>query len=146
MKFARFMLALAALPALAAAAEKPPELDLHVDPAPATSRISVVAKLRGLACTGATTRLWLNRGLTVERARVDGRKVSPVLDPPGAGGIFISAARAIDLPCPRKTLELRYSGPGLLHPDGRNQVSPDYIELSYYGAWYPLTVDERRRS
>ncbi|OYY76391.1 MAG: hypothetical protein B7Y43_15215 [Sphingomonas sp. 28-62-20] len=142
----RLPLALAALLASGAASAKPPELDLYVHPAPATSRISVVAKLRGLACTGATTRLWLNRGLTVERASVDGRTVSPVLDPPGAGRIFISAARAIDLPCPRKTLELRYSGPGLLHPDGRNQVSPDYIELSYYGAWYPLTADEKRRA
>lgn len=146
MNVAHLSLALAGLPALAAAAEKPPELDLYVAPAPATSRISVVAKVRGLACTGATTRVWLNRGLTVDQARVDGRDVVPVLDPPGAGRIFISAARAIDLPCPRKTLELRYSGAGLLHPDGRNQISPNYIELSYYGAWYPLTADERRRS
>jgi hypothetical protein len=99
-----------------------------------------------VACTAGTARVWLNRGLTVEKARVDGREVSPVLDAPGAGRIFISAARAIDLPCPRESVELRYSGPGLLHPDGRNQVSPDYIELSYYGAWYPLTTDERRRS
>ena len=146
MNYPKLSLALAALLALGATPGKSPELDLFVDPAPATSRISVVAKVRGLACTGATTRVWLNRGLTVDQARVDGRTVLPLLDPPGAGRIFISAARAIDLPCPRKTLELRYSGAGLLHPDGRNQVSPDYIELSYYGAWYPLTADERRRS
>jgi hypothetical protein len=142
----RIPLALAALLALGAAPGKSPELYLYVEAAPAVSRITVVAKVRGLACTGGTTRVWLNRGLTVEDARVDGRKVSPVLDPPGAGRMFISAARAIDFPCPGKVLELRYSGSGLLHPDGRNQVSPDYIELSYYGAWYPLTADEKRRS
>ncbi len=142
----RLPLALAALLALGAAPAQSPELDLFAEPAPETSRISVVAKVRGLTCTGTTARVWLNRALTVEQARVDGRDVLPVLDPPGAGRMFISAARAIDLPCPRETGELRYSGPGLLHPDGRNQVSPDYIELSYYGAWYPLTDDEKRRS
>lgn len=138
-------LALAALLTSGAAPVQPPELDLVLETAPSTSRIHVVATLRGLACTAGTVRLWLNRGLTVEDVRVDGRMVAPVLDPPGAGRIFISAARAIDLPCPRQTVELRYSGPGRLHPDGRNQISPDYIELSYYGAWYPLTGDERRR-
>ncbi len=146
MNFSRLYVAPAAMLALGAAPDKQPVLDLDVTPAPATSSISVVATVRGLECTAGITRVWLNRGLTVEKARVDGREVSPVLDPPGAGRIFISAARAIDLPCPRKSAELRYSGPGLLHPDGRNQVSPDYIELSYYGAWYPLTGDERRRS
>lgn len=125
---------------------EPPELDLAVKLTPATSGISVTAKVRGLTCTGMTTRVWLNRGLTVDSARVDGRAVTPIVDASGAGRIFISAARAIDLPCPRETAELRYSGTGRLHPDGRNQVSPQYIELSYYGAWYPLTADERRRS
>jgi len=142
----RLSLALAALLATGAAPSEPPDLDLSLELAPATRRISVLAKVRRIACTADTARLWLNRGLTVESARVDGRAVTPVLDAPGAGRIFISAARAVDLPCPRETAELRYSGPGLLHPDGRNQVSPEYIELSYYGAWYPLTIDERRRS
>lgn len=142
----RFSLALAALLTLGAAPSAPPELDLSVALSPATSRISVVAKLRGISCAFGTARVWLNRGLTIESAQVDGRAVTPVLDAPGAGRIFISAARAIDLPCPRETVELTYSGPGALHPDGRNQVSPRYVELSYYGAWYPLTADERRRS
>lgn len=146
LKRSRFSLALAAVLTLGAAPSAPPELDLSIALSPATSRISVVAKLRGITCTAGTARLWLNRGLTVESAKVDRRAVTPVLDAPGAGRIFISAARAIDLPCPRETVELAYSGPGALHPDGRNQVSPRYIELSYYGAWYPLTADERRRS
>lgn len=81
MNYPRLLLALTAWLALGAAPGKPPELDLFVDPAPAASRISVVAKVRGLKCTGATTRVWLNRGLTVEQARVDGRDVLPVLDP-----------------------------------------------------------------
>lgn len=142
----RLVLALAAVPALGAAPHESPGVDLAVDLAPATSRISVTAKLRGLACTAGTARVWLNRGMIIDQARVDGRTVTPVLDAPGAGRIFISAARPIDLPCPREAAELRYSGPGMLHPDGRNQVSPEYIELSYYGAWYPLTSDERRRT
>ncbi len=137
---------MAALLTLGAAPSEPPELDLAVELFPAKSRISVVAKVRGITCTAGTARVWLNRGLTVESAKVDGRAVTPVLDAPGAGRIFISAARAVDLPCPRETAELTYSGPGLLHPDGRNQVSPRYVELSYYGAWYPLTADERRRN
>lgn len=146
MNLSDLSLALAALLALGAAPDKQPELDLSVAPSPSTSRINVVATVKGLPCTSGVARVWLNQGLTVEQARVDGRVVLPVLDAPGAGRIFISAAHPIDLPCLRKTAELRYSGPGLLHPDGRNQVSPDYIELSYYGAWYPLTGDERRRS
>ncbi len=146
MMFFRFSLALAALLTLGAAPNEPPELDLFIALTPASSRIGVTAKVRGLSCSAGTTRVWLNRGLNIESARVDGRAVTPVLDTPGAGRIFVSAARAIDLPCPRDTAELRYAGPGLLHPDGRNQVSPDYIELSYYGAWYPLTADERRRT
>lgn len=146
MSLFRLFIALATFPALGAAPDKQPDLDLYVSLVPATSRISVVATVRGLVCTAGIARVWLNRGLTVEHARVDGREVSPVLDATGAGRIFISAARAIDLPCPRRAAELRYSGPGLLHPDGRNQISPGYIELSYYGAWYPLTADERRRS
>lgn len=142
----RLSLALAALLTLGAAPDQPPHLDLSIELMPATSRIGVVAKVRGLSCTAGTARVWLNRGLDIESARVDGRVVTPVLDPPGAGRVFVSAARAIDLPCPDETAELRYAGPGLLHPDGRNQVSPEYIELSYYGAWYPLTADERRRT
>jgi hypothetical protein len=142
----RLSLALAALLTLGAAPNEPPELDLSIALTPATSRISVTAKVRGLSCSAGTARVWLNRGLNIESARVDGRAVTPVLDTPGAGRIFVSAARAIDLPCPRETAELRYAGPGFLHPDGRNQVSPYYIELSYYGAWYPLTADERRRA
>lgn len=144
--FFRFSLALAALLTLGAAPNEPPELDLSIALTPATSRIGVTAKVSGLSCNAGTARVWLNRGLNIESARVDGSMVTPVLDPPGAGRIFVSAARAIDLPCPRETAELRYSGPGLLHPDGRNQVSSDYIELSYYGAWYPLTADGRRRA
>jgi hypothetical protein len=142
----RFSFAVAGLLTLGATPNDPPELDLSVELAPATSRIGVMARVRGLSCTAGTARVWLNRGLNVESARVDGRVVTPVLDAPGAGRIFVSAARPIDLPCPRETAELRYSGPGLLHPDGRNQVSPEYIELSYYGAWYPLTTDGRRRT
>jgi hypothetical protein len=142
----RLSFALTALLTLGAAPNDPPQLDLFVELTPATSRIGVTARVGGLSCTSGTTRVWLNRGLKVESARVDGRVVTPVLDTPGAGRIFVSAARAVDLPCPRETAELRYSGPGLLHPDGRNQVSPEYIELSYYGAWYPLTADEQRRT
>lgn len=142
----RLFFAFGGLLTLGAAPNEPPELDLSVALTPATSRISVTARVRGLSCTGGTARVWLNRGLHVESALVDGRAAKPVLDAPGAGRIFISAARAIDLPCPRETAELRYSGPGLLHPDGRNQVSPEYIELSYYGGWYPLTTNERQRT
>ncbi|KPF64142.1 hypothetical protein IP88_13795, partial [alpha proteobacterium AAP81b] len=120
-----------------------PRYRLALDLDPAAGRIGVDVRMAGLACTDGRVRLWLNRGLTIARAEVDRRAVTPP-PPVDAGKFWLSSAAAIDLPCPRRDARLVYMGPGTLHPDGRNQVSPRLVELSLYGGWYPLQrIDQR---
>ncbi len=126
------------------AAAVAPTYDINLQLSPAIGRLGVRVKMKGLACRGTMTRFYLNRAFVIDSARVDGQAITPTIDPPGAPRFYLDAARAIDLPCPRRTAELVYSGPGKLHPDGRNQVSPDLVELSLYGGWYPLrTIDQK---
>lgn len=145
MRIATIGLALAAsgiyaLPTTAAI----PTYDINLQLLPAIGRLAVRVQMTGLACQGAVARLYLNRALVIDSVRVDDRAVRPALDPPDAARFYLDAARAIDIPCPRKAADLSYSGPGALHPDGRNQVSPDLVELSLYGGWYPLaTIDQK---
>ena len=129
-------MAFAPLPAVAA----PPPADYRIDLrlAPRDARWSATVRATNIACEGAVARLHLHREIEISEALVDGRRVRPILDPPGAPRFWIDAARAFDVPCPRRSLVLRYSGPGQLHPDGRNQISATLVELSLYGAWYPL--------
>jgi hypothetical protein len=135
------LLLVLALPA-AAAAEPRYTIDLRLDPA--ARRWSATVDATGVACNGDIARIHLHRDIAISKASVDGRVVTPRFDPPDAPEFWIRAARAIDLPCPKKKLTLTYYGPGQLHPDGRNQVGPDLVELSLYGGWYPLVaIDDR---
>lgn len=121
-----------------------PHYDITLRLDPAQSRWSATVQATGIACTDGVARLHLHRDIQIVSATVDGVQVSPVLDPPGAPRFWIDAARSFDVPCPRRSLVLDYEGPGQLHPDGRNQVSPRLVELSLYGAWYPLvTIDDK---
>lgn len=139
MSMAAFLMGIAA-----AAAEPAPHYDIALKLDPAASRWSAQVDAVGIRCQGNIARLYLHRDVVVRAAEVDGKAVEPVTDPPGAAQFWISADHAIDVPCPRHKLTLRYEGPGKLHPDGRNQVSPELIELSLYGGWYPLTsLDDR---
>lgn len=129
-------------------AAEPPAADyaIALDLRPAASRWSAVVRATNVPCEGPIARLHLHRDIHIAAAYVDGRRVTPVLDPPSAARFWINAARSFDLPCPRKSLVLRYDGPGQLHPDGRNQISPTLVELSLYGAWYPLAkIDDKIR-
>lgn len=118
------------------------DIDLRLDPG--AGRWAATVRATGIACKGATARLHLHREISITEAVVDGRRVQPVVAPPDAPQFWISAARSFDLPCPRRSLVLHYEGPGLLHPDGRNQVSAKLVELSLYGSWYPLVeIDDR---
>lgn len=137
----------ASLAATAMAAEpRAADYAIALDLRPAASRWSAVVRATNVLCEGPTARLHLHRDIRIKAAYVDGRRVVPELDPPGAPRFWINAARSFDLPCPRKSLMLRYDGPGQLHADGRNQVSPSLVELSLYGAWYPLAkIDDKIR-
>lgn len=137
----------ASLAATATAAETPTaDYAITLDLQPAASRWSAVVRASNVPCEGPIARLHLHRDIGISAAFVDGKRVVPVLDPPGAPRFWISAARSVDLPCPRKSLMLRYDGPGQLHADGRNQISPTLVELSLYGAWYPLAkIDDKIR-
>lgn len=154
-KRSRFVAGVAAATALqwvlwaaTAMAAEPPAAGyaIALDLRPAASRWSAVVRATNVPCEGPIARLHLHRDIHIAAAYVDGRRVTPVLDPPGAPRFWINAARSFDLPCPRKSLVLRYDGPGQLHPDGRNQISPTLVELSLYGAWYPLAkIDDKIR-
>jgi hypothetical protein len=130
-------LAVAVMLVAAQPAVADPRYRLAVDLDPVAGRIGVAVRMAGLECSAGRARLWLNRDLMISRVEIDGRAVPPP-SPVDAGGFWLSSARAIDLPCPRRDARLVYAGPGTLHPDGRNQVSPRLVELSLYGAWYPL--------
>lgn len=126
----------------AAASQPTYAIDLRLEPQAA--RWSATVRATGIACNGSIARLHLHRQILITKAMVDGRRVTPVLDPPDAPQFWINAARSFDVPCPRRSLVLQYSGPGVLHPDGRNQVGPNLVELSLYGAWYPLVkIDDQ---
>ncbi|MDX2209029.1 MAG: hypothetical protein SFV20_01575 [Sphingopyxis sp.] len=134
--------------AATAMAAEPPAADyaIALDLRPAASRWSAVVRASNVPCEGPIARLHLHRDIRITAAFVDGRRVTPVFDPPDAPRFWINAARSFDLPCPRKSLVLRYDGPGQLHADGRNQISPTLVELSLYGAWYPLAkIDDKIR-
>lgn len=123
-----------------------PHYDIDLTFEPGAERWSATVRATQLGCQGGVLRVYLHRDIVISEARVDQRSVTPVLDPPGADRFWIKAARAVDLPCPAQSLTLTYSGPSKLHEDGRNQVTAELIELSVYGAWYPLTSVEDRFS
>ena len=121
-----------------------PHYDIALQLDPAASRWSAQVDATAIRYRGDVARLYFHRGIVIRTAEVDGKIVQPLIDPPDATPFWISADHAIDVPCPKRTLRLRYDGPGKLHPDGRNQVSPELVELSLYGGWYPLTsLDDR---
>ncbi len=129
-----------------AAGRPPATYDVQLQIEPEADRWSATLNAAEVTCTGNIVRLHLHRDIRISWAEVDGQRVQPVLDPPDAPPFWIAAARSFDLPCPRRSLMIRYDGPGLLHPDGRNQVSAHLVELSLYGAWYPLvSVDDEIR-
>jgi hypothetical protein len=123
-----------------------PHYEIDLSFTPGNERWSASVRVAGAPCRGETLRLYLHRDIVIGNAVVDQRSVIPILDPAGADRIFVSAARAIDLPCPKNSVTLTFDGPAQLHKDGRNQISADLIELSLYGAWYPLTSDDARAS
>ncbi|MBC7882212.1 MAG: hypothetical protein H7Y37_12875 [Anaerolineae bacterium] len=91
------------------------------------------AKILAPVCDGRLN-FRLNRVLRVERLKVDGRTVE-TLD----GDTSSTATqRVYTVPCPTRQVEVDYAGEGVLTKDGRNQISPELVELSVYGAWYPL--------
>ncbi len=134
------MLAACLLPTLAAAqsGSAATRYDIVLHLSPAQSRLEAVTEISGAQCTSGQLRLHLNRALTVTEVTVDGTLVPARFDPPDAEQFFVSRARTFDVPCPSANVRIHYTGSGDLASDGRNQVSPALIELSAYGAWYPI--------
>ena len=130
------MLLSQAAPAAVASEASVVHYDIVLEIDPRAGRLKAKAVLTGTSCRSGVQRLFMNRGLEIRRITIDGHEVLAVL-PKDDTAFLLEEARAIDLPCARKT-EVTYEGSGRLNVDGRNQVSANLVELSIYGSWYPL--------